>query len=35
MITVIVSILTLLFILAGISPLLVSEDLQDLVRMEE
>jgi hypothetical protein len=34
MIVVLVVVLTLLFALAGISPLLITDDMQDLVMME-
>jgi hypothetical protein len=33
--TLLIIILTLLFVLGSISPLLVTEDMQDIVRMEE
>lgn len=35
MIAVLVGILTLFFVLAGISPLLVTDEMQDLVMMEQ
>jgi hypothetical protein len=35
MITIFIIILSLLFVLAGISPLLVTADTQDLVRLEQ
>ena len=35
MITLIVGILTLLFVLAGISPLLITDDVRDIVIMEK
>ena len=35
MITLIVSVLTLLFVFAGISPLLITDDVRDIVMMEK